>query len=123
MRIAAPRQMWDGFKLRRSSLCDCLSLHVQIDSGVFVHSINTGVSKPIGNSGKIDSEFQKMNSYTVPYTMWMEALYFRRRVDLCCFLYVLCHNVSDSKPGKRCSQMIREQGNRLSQARPCSFTY
>jgi hypothetical protein len=57
--------MRDRFGMGRGGFRDCFPLHVQIDSGVFVGSIDAGMTEPVSDAGEINTGFKKMNRCAV----------------------------------------------------------
>ena len=58
---------WSDFR-------DCFPLHVQIDSGVFVGSIGTGMTEPASDVGEINTGLEKVDGCAMPDTVRMETL-------------------------------------------------
>ena len=96
----------------RCSFRDCFPLHVQIDSGVFVGSISADMAEPVGDTGKINTGFEKMNCRAMPDTVGMETFNFEGGISFRCLTYILCQNVSDPEPGERSVKVICEYSNR-----------
>src|SRR5580700_441853 len=57
----------------RFHLCYGTALHLQIDCGVPIGRVGTGMSQPLTDRGEVDTRNQKRNSRAVAHAMWVKT--------------------------------------------------